>query len=93
MERIVTLGQTVCAGEGTKNNQTLTVTDNRTGRLAIMTGKTYEIPIRANHIQSSYFAKIKGSDGEPLRYYDPGYTNTICCVRLVLTSDIGNQLH
>lgn len=71
MERIGSLTNTLCAAEGKKN--TLTVTDNRSG-------KTYEIPIRDNHIQSSYFGKIKGEDGEPLRYYDPGYTNTICCV-------------
>lgn len=72
MERINSLSQTVCAGADSKNS--LTVTDNRTG-------KTYEIPIRENHIKSSYLLAIKGPSGAPLRYYDPGYTNTICCVR------------
>lgn len=31
MERISALGMTLTTGEGTKNKNTLTVTDNRTG--------------------------------------------------------------
>lgn len=51
---------------------TLTVTDNRTG-------KTYEMPIENDFIQAKDFQKITSPEGEVLRYFDPGYMNTICC--------------
>ena len=50
----------------------LSVTDNRTG-------KTYEIPIDKNHIESKHFSQIKDKLGDPLKFYDPGYVNTINC--------------
>ena len=50
---------------------TISVTDNRTG-------KTYELPIRDNHILSKDLGKITCGD-ESLMTYDPGYMLTICC--------------
>jgi citrate synthase len=51
----------------------LTVTDNRTG-------KTYEIPIADGTIRSMDLRQIKdSSDDFGLMAYDPGYTNTACC--------------
>lgn len=86
MERISNLATTLVKGDEAAGKKVLTVTDGRTG-------KTYEIPIIGNHVESSYFNKMKGPDGEPLRYYDPGYTNTICCVSSQLDADIENQLY
>lgn len=51
---------------------TLTVLDNRTG-------KSYEMSIENNYIKAKDLEKIHSSDGDVLRYYDPGYTNTIAC--------------
>lgn len=48
----------------------LTVLDNRTG-------KSYELSIENNFIKAKDLEKIHSSEGEVLRYYDPGYTNTI----------------
>jgi citrate synthase len=51
----------------------LTVTDNRTG-------KTYEIPIADGTIRSMDLRQIRdSSDDFGLMAYDPGYTNTACC--------------
>jgi citrate synthase len=52
---------------------TLSVTDNRTGR-------TYEIPIEHNTIRSADLAEIRASDALPgLRTYDPAFSNTAAC--------------
>ena len=48
----------------------LTVTDNRTG-------KSYELPIENDFVQAKDLQNIASSDGEVLRYFDPGYMNTI----------------
>lgn len=53
----------------TNGKDTLTVTDNRTG-------KTYEIPIEHNNIDAKHLSKIKAAKGHGIRQYDPGYTNT-----------------
>lgn len=86
MERISNLAATLVKGDEAAGKKVLTVTDGRTG-------KTYEIPIIGNHIESAHFNKMKGPDGEPLRYYDPGYTNTICCVDLRAQPDFPHQFH
>ena len=52
---------------------TLTVTDNRTG-------KTYEIPIEHGTIRALDLRQIKvGSDDFGLMTYDPAFTNTAAC--------------
>ena len=50
--------------------ETLTVTDNRTGA-------TYEIPIRDGAINASHLRQIRKSEGDfGLKSYDPGFLNT-----------------
>ncbi len=52
---------------------TLTITDNRTG-------KTYEIPIRDGTITAMDLRQIKLSDDDfGLMSYDPAFKNTACC--------------
>lgn len=54
-------------------NNTLTVTDNRTG-------ETYEIPIENETIPAAALRKIKvNSDDFGLMPYDPGYASTASC--------------
>ena len=54
-------------------NDTLTVTDNRTGQ-------TYELPIADGTIRASDLRQIKtGADDFGLMSYDPGFMNTATC--------------
>jgi citrate synthase len=54
-------------------NDTLTITDNRTG-------KTYEVPITDGTIKAIDLRKIKTSDDDfGLMTYDPAFTNTASC--------------
>lgn len=53
--------------------ETLSVTDNRTG-------KAYEIPIENGAINASSLRQIKASEGDfGLMSYDPGFLNTASC--------------
>ncbi len=53
--------------------ETLTITDNRTG-------KTYEVPIENGTIRTMDLRKIKVESSDfGLMGYDPGYTNTAAC--------------
>src|SRR3989442_11289445 len=53
--------------------ETLTVTDNRTG-------KTYEIPIEHDAIRATELARIRArTDGPGLLSYDPAFMNTASC--------------
>ncbi len=53
--------------------ETLTVTDNRTG-------KTYEVPITDGTVKAMDFRQMKVSDEDfGLMTYDPAYTNTASC--------------
>lgn len=67
---------------------TLKVTDNRTG-------KTVELAISSSRecdfIQAVQLGKLKDSRGEPVRVYDPGYMNTICCTSKIsyIDGDLG----
>jgi citrate synthase len=57
----------------TASNETLTVTDNRTGQ-------TYEIPIEDGTIRALELRKIKtGEDDFGLMTYDPAFMNTASC--------------
>ena len=52
---------------------TLTITDNRTG-------KTYEVPIEHDTIRAMALREIKVKDDDfGMMTYDPGYTNTASC--------------
>ncbi len=57
-------------GAGASGNETLSVTDNRTG-------KTYEIPITDGTVRAMDFRQIKVSEDDfGLMTYDPAFTNT-----------------
>ena len=69
------------------NNQTVTITDNRSGKeklKLIFSGKTYTYTLFDGAIRASDLEKIKDSEGNPLRSYDPAYMNTINCVNFIL---------
>ena len=53
-------------------SDTLTVTDNRTGR-------TYTLPIRDNAITATDLCQIKGPNDAELMSYDPALRNTATC--------------
>jgi citrate synthase len=55
------------------SNETLTITDNRTGR-------TYEVPILDGAVRAGEFNNIRVGDAGPgIALYDPGFTNTASC--------------
>ena len=55
------------------SDQTLTVTDNRTG-------KTYELPVTDGTVRAMDLRQIKVDEGDfGLMAYDPAYTNTASC--------------
>jgi citrate synthase len=57
----------------TRANETLTVTDNRTGR-------TYELPISDGTVRAMDLRQVKTSEDDfGLMAYDPAYTNTASC--------------
>jgi len=54
-------------------SETLTVTDNRTGR-------SYEVPIEDGTVRAMDFRQIKSTEGDfGLMVYDPAFTNTASC--------------
>eukprot|EP00388_Colpodella_angusta_P000752 GDKJ01002608.1.p1 GENE.GDKJ01002608.1~~GDKJ01002608.1.p1 ORF type:complete len:482 (-),score=102.35 GDKJ01002608.1:448-1893(-) len=73
MDRISTLNKQVKGETSAKSPDSLTITDNRTG-------KSYTIAITHNTIKASDLKKIKNADGEILRSFDPGFTNTASCI-------------
>jgi citrate synthase len=65
----------------TTKKDTLTITDNRTG-------KSYEIPIEHDTIKSMDLRKIKvNEDDFGMMTYDPGFTNTASCISKVTFID------
>jgi citrate synthase len=61
------------AEEVAAGSQTLTVTDNRTGR-------TYELPISDGTVRAMDLRQIKVDEGEfGMMAYDPAFTNTASC--------------
>src|SRR5215469_11007990 len=68
----VAVGQQV-HGDGASAKETLTVTDNRTGRI-------YELPVSDGTIRAMDLRQIKLTDTDfGLMSYDPAYTNTASC--------------
>ena len=64
-----------------KSQQTLTVTDNRTG-------KTYELPITNGTIRAMDLRKIKVDDADfGMMSYDPAFNNTASCISRVTYID------
>jgi citrate synthase len=85
MDRITRLGGKLKA-KNTKETSTLTVTDNRTG-------KVYTLPIYNNSFfDCENFLEIKDRDGKLLRSYDPGYTNTMSCTSEITFIDGGKGI-
>jgi citrate synthase len=67
------VGGQVHGDDGASAKETLTVTDNRTGR-------TYELPVRDGTVRAMDLRQIKTSDADfGLMSYDPAYTNTASC--------------
>jgi citrate synthase len=65
----------------TTKKDTLTITDNRTG-------KSYEIPIEHDTIKSMDLRKIKVEEDDfGMMTYDPGFTNTASCISKVTFID------
>src|SRR2546430_11316468 len=65
--------QRTSGGEMRQATDSLTVTDNRTGR-------TYELPIEDGTVRAMDLRQIKTEDGDfGLMAYDPAYTNTASC--------------
>jgi citrate synthase len=63
----------VADGEAATGSETLTVTDNRTGR-------TYELPIADGTVRAMDLRQIKVDEGEfGMMAYDPAFTNTASC--------------
>jgi citrate synthase len=73
MNRLETLSQQFEPALTATTKDTLTVTDNRTG-------KTYELPITDGAINATDLAKIKGPTGGVTRSFDPAYMNTVNCI-------------
>lgn len=55
-----------------KSNETLTVTDNRTG-------KQFTFNLKNGLLKASDIGNIKDSEGNQVRIYDPAYMNTVSC--------------
>src|ERR1700734_2124201 len=61
------------ATNGAQGEGTLTVTDNRTGKI-------YELPVTDGTVRAMDLRQIKVSDDDfGLMAYDPAYTNTASC--------------
>ena len=68
-----TQAQPASDGQVGDGKESLTVTDNRTG-------KTYEVPIEDGTVRAMAFRDMKVSDDDfGLMTYDPAYTNTASC--------------
>jgi citrate synthase len=68
-----TAGEGQASGNGVSVRETLTVTDNRTGR-------TYELPVTDGTVRAMDLRQIKVDESEfGLMAYDPAYTNTASC--------------
>src|SRR5690348_6156030 len=64
-----------------KSRDTLTITDNRTG-------KSYDVPIANGTIRAVDLRQIKtGPDDFGMMSYDPAYTNTASCISRITYID------
>jgi len=80
-----TTTQTKTSGDGDVRRETLTVTDNRTG-------KSYELPITHDTIKAMDLRQIKVKpDDFGMISYDPAYNNTASCISRItyIDGDLG----
>jgi citrate synthase len=69
------------APQGQQTQQTLTVTDNRTGR-------SYDIPIENGAVRATAFRQVTADDdSDGLVVYDPAYLNTASCTSRITFVD------
>jgi len=79
MKRVEMLASHVAAAPqatkaaGGDDKDSLTVTDNRTG-------KSYNLKITDNTIKATDLKQIKDPTGKIMKTFDPGYMNTTCCI-------------
>jgi citrate synthase len=67
--------------ESSSRRETLTITDNRTGR-------SYEVPITNDTIRASDLRKIKVNDADfGMMSYDPAFSNTASCISRITYID------
>jgi citrate synthase len=67
------IGRDTSTDSADASNETLTVTDNRTGR-------TYELPVKDGTVRAMDLRQIKTDESDfGLMAYDPAYTNTASC--------------
>jgi citrate synthase len=81
MDSALPTTQTKTAEESSSHRETLTITDNRTGR-------TYELPITNETIRASDLRKIKVNDADfGMMSYDPAFSNTASCISRITYID------
>jgi citrate synthase len=81
MDSALPATQTKTAEDASTRRQTLTITDNRTGR-------TYEVPITNETIRASDLRKIKVHEDEfGMMSYDPAFNNTASCISRITYID------
>ena len=73
MNRLENLSNQFGPALAAQGRNTLSVTDNRTG-------KQYELPITDGAINATDLAKIKNAEGKVTRSFDPAYMNTVNCI-------------
>ena len=80
MDSSTSATETQKADASAKSRETLTVTDNRTG-------KSYELPITHDTIRAADLRKIKVKDTDfGMMSYDPAFNNTASCISRVTVS-------
>ncbi len=85
MDSALPATQTKTTEESTTRRETLTITDNRTG-------KSYEIPITHDTIRAMDLRQIKVNPSEfGMISYDPAYNNTASCISRItyIDGDVG----
>jgi citrate synthase len=81
MDSALPTTQTKIAEESSSRRETLTITDNRTGR-------TYEVPITNETIRASDLRKIKVEEADfGMMSYDPAFSNTASCISRITYID------
>jgi citrate synthase len=85
MDSALPLTQTKSTEDAARRRETLTITDNRTG-------KSYEIPITHDTIKAMDLRQIKVNPSEfGMISYDPAYNNTASCISRItyIDGDLG----
>ena len=81
MDSLTTTAGTTKTEASSKSRDTLTITDNRTG-------KAYEVPITNGTIRAVDLRQIKTDPNDfGMMSYDPAYTNTAACISRITYID------